>query len=248
MWHPRKREAPAKPDPASMMKTIEGQSFEGINSWDGHRQVENVRFVRCRFLSCFTAPAESPENRFLIRNAETVGCSQQGCSLHTTALEEVVVDGLSQSGRSPLFFWSCVFRHVAMRGVLGAPKVNAQVRPEPTPRERMLWEHANAGYYQSVDWALDLREARFKTIFDLPGVPASLVRRDPETQFVLRRETVASSDWKSRPGDLASVIVDAFVASGAPDVVVVVGRASRKFREDLVAMQELRRRGLAEPD
>lgn len=231
-----------------MTRTIEGQSFDGLNSWDGSRRVENARFVRCRFLSCFTAPADSPEDRFLIRNVEVVACSQRACSLRTTALEDIVVDGLAQSGGTPLFFWGCVFKRVVMQGLLSAPKVNAEVRPVSTPRQRALWEQANATYYQTVDWALDLREARFKTIFDLPGVPASLVRRDPETQFVLRRETVSSSDWKGRCASLASGIVDEFMTSGAPDVVVVVGRASRKFREHLVVLQELRRLGVAEPD
>jgi hypothetical protein len=62
-------------------------------------------------------------------------------------------------------------------------------------------------FYTSVDWALDLREARFRDL-TLRGVPAHLVLRDPERHAVILTERLASDpSWKRkvRPG-LAAVL------------------------------------------
>ena len=52
------------------------------------------------------------------------------------------------------------------------------------------WDEANAAYYKTVDWALDITEARYAALA-ISGVPAKLIRRNPEKTGVVTRERCA---------------------------------------------------------
>lgn len=228
------------------MRILEGHEFTGLRSWDKQGSVEDARFVRCSFKSCSAATATAPEARLLLQNVQLISCGYQGCSLFTTVFDNVLVDGLRQSGRMPLFLWGCAFRHVVLRGVLSPPIVNANGRL--THQESDPWPATNSAYYVNVDWALDLREAQFSSTFAFHGVPASLVRRDPETQFILRRDTITRIGWSGTHADLPSVLVNSFLSSGVPDTVVGVGRSSQKFDAELREFHALRERGVFESE
>lgn len=228
---------------------VENQVFNGKNSWNETTVLENLDFIRCRFESCFSAPVKNPKDCFVIRNVQIQLCTEQSSSLHTTRLENILIDGLLHSGRSLPFLWACVFKRVIFRGVVVAPKLNEFPSPNPTPDEKEIWRKAAQEYYRNVDWALDLREAKFKSVFDLPGVPVNLVRRDPASQFVLRRSTVLAAKWKpAKPSSVADIVISLFLASGLPEMVAVVGKASRNFKRDLESFQTLRNSGVIEPD
>ncbi|HEX6965066.1 MAG TPA: hypothetical protein VF166_04635 [Gemmatimonadaceae bacterium] len=228
------------------MRTIVRATFVMQRVSPGAPSLENVELVRCRFDNCHALASRRPGDRWLIRNVRLTRCVEHSCSLNTTALEDVAVEGLKHEGRSLPFLWCCVFRHVTLTGRIAAPKVN-EAGFNWTDDLSRQWLHANEEYYAGVDWALDLRGATFSTFFTLPGVPADLVRRDPTTQFVLRRERVMAYQ---RPPDqartIADIVIDNLVASGLPDVVVVTGQGSRKFAEHLRVMEELREAGVAE--
>ena len=43
---------------------------------------------------------------------------------------------------------------------------------------------AGQAFYQKIDWALDISRGEFRDL-ELKGIPARLVRRDPETQLIV---------------------------------------------------------------
>jgi hypothetical protein len=106
---------------------------------------------------------------------------------------------------------------------------------------------ANRRYYDDVDWALDISEARFTSVEFSSGIPARLIRRDPETQVVLRRSTFLNRPWRDEvPGSLAQIWIDDFLASGFDDTIIVAGKRGRAFAKELELIDKLRKAGLAE--
>jgi hypothetical protein len=68
------------------------------------------------------------------------------------------------------------------------------------------WEVYAAEFYRNVEWALDIREARFRTL-DLCGVPPSKVLRDPTRHIVLRRDRLRDDrSWERFPPDLVAFL------------------------------------------
>jgi hypothetical protein len=109
---------------------------------------------------------------------------------------------------------------------------------------------ANARYYRDVDWALDISGARFTSIeMDLAGIPARLIRRDPDLQIVMTRaqalegawlEPLAKSKWR--------FAVSAFLRSGFDDFVLVACERGRYFDEERESLRRLRSAGAAVSD
>jgi hypothetical protein len=127
-----------------------------------------------------------PKLRSIVRNVRLVNCEQQGCSVHRAVVEDGLVDGLWTSGLFQAF--GAVYKHVVICGNIGRIMLTSAV-----PRLSESWEdlrpleQANTDYYTTVDWALDISEAQAEEI-DIRGIPARLIRRDPETQVVITRE------------------------------------------------------------
>ena len=117
------------------------------------------------------------------------------------------------------------------------------------PKHQAAFDQANAEYYKTVDWALDISEARFYEC-DIRGVSASLIIRDPETQVVVTREKALQGKWKEL--DLSKTYwagwIDLFLQSGEPDVVLVAPKRYPKYQDWLDGLKMLRDAGVAEPD
>jgi hypothetical protein len=93
-------------------------------------------------------------------------------------LEDVIVDSLKTIGL--LQVWGAALKHVTLRGRVGeimfSPQVDLGLAPEDV---QSAFRKANAAYYRSVDWAIDIREADPDDL-ELAGIPGRLVRRNPE--------------------------------------------------------------------
>lgn len=143
-----------------------------------------------------------------------------------------------------------------MAGEIGPLKINALADPLflDTPKQKPF-DDFRKSFYSSVDWALDISNARFKE-FDMLGVPAGLVKRDPESQIVITRERaleVAVPGWESRlhpSNKLWPFMVRLFLRDGDADTVFVAPLGAHKAKRDqlLKGLKELRDIGLAEPD
>ena len=178
-------------------------------------------------------------------------CSFNGCGLGPAILEDVDVNRLATND---LFIvWAATFQHVKLSGDIGKVKINswahfvdrteATQRPFTAQREKL---------YSSIDWALDIGEARFKE-FELEGIPARLIRRDPETQVVVTRTSALSEACQriAKSGNNPwSFSIKLFLSDGVDDTVLVAPLgAPKKKRDELIrGLKELRELGVAEPD
>lgn len=110
---------------------------------------------------------------------------------------------------------------------------------------------ANQRPYETVDWAMDISEARFTGIeMSRCDIPARLIRRDPATQVVVTRESVSNGDWATASTDSGGwqIAIEDFLASGVPDTVLVACKRGRFFKGQLAAIKRLRDMEVALPD
>jgi hypothetical protein len=207
--------------------------------------LEDLEFTKCTLLGFSVVTFGSPDERTVIRNVKLRKCKLYGFMGIGALLEEVHVDGL-QNGQTPVFLWGCALRHVTIRGAFGTLLINPGITPTD-PRRNELFSQANMRYYESVDWALDITEARASCIEIRGSIPSHLVRRNPEDQFILGRDAANSGEWRNVPGweeAAFHVRVSTFLDSGADSTVVVVGKRSKHYRQDLEFMQRLKAAGL----
>lgn len=231
------------------MKKFEGQEFVQWFDRDSGAIYSDLEFVRCRFESSGLSITRDPMLRATVRNMRLTKCEQRGSAIDAAIIEDVLVDGLKTNGL--LQTWGAVFKHVTLRGKIGRIMVSPLVAPgSATPEEQRAFDVANAEYYAGVDWALDISEAEFEGECDLRRVPAPLVRRDPDTQVVIKREKAMSGKWRDL--DLSKTYwasaIEGFLQEGDPDIVFVAGKRDRKFRDLVDGLKKLRDAGVAEPD
>lgn len=221
-------------------------NFPWLRSQPG-RTFANVEFQRCRFEHCVVSVTNNPRRRSTIRNARLIDCDIRNCSLDAALVEDVVVDGLETSGLC--IIWGAAFKHLTMRGRLGSFKFNPWHGPSAKPGLERAFAEANAAFYATVDWALDISEAEFEDV-DLDSVPGHLVRRDHESQVLVTREKALMGAWRTVNLDDTywPTSLDFFLKSGMPSIVLAAPKRNRAYRRLLDGLRELRNIGVAEPD
>jgi hypothetical protein len=234
------------------MKSFENQTFERFYDRNSGKVFSDIEFRNCTFGSCAISMARNPALRSTIRNVRLIGCEEVSCALHTAIVEDVIVDGLKASGSAGGLFqtWGAVFKHVILKGkvrrVMFSPAVALGLA---TRDEQQAFDDANAAYYKSIDWAMDISQGEFEEC-EIQSVPAHLIRRDPETQVVVTRAKAARGEWRKL--DLSKthwpISLDFFLKRGDQDVVLVTPKCSKKFRDLLAGLKMLRDAGIAEPD
>lgn len=230
------------------MRKFEAQEFVQWFDRDSGAIYSDLEFVKCRFESSGLSITRDPMLRATVRNVRLTKCAQRGSAIDTAIIEDVLIEDFKTNG---LFqTWAAVFKHVALRGKIGRIMVSPLVAPgSATAEQQRAFDIANAAYYSAVDWALDISEAQFEEC-DLRRVPAHLVRRDPETQVVIKRERAMQGEWRKL--DLGKTYwasaIEGFLLEGDPDIVLIAGKRQKKFRELLDGLNKLRDAGVAEPD
>jgi len=230
---------------------FENQVFERQSDRLLPKDLRGARFEWCTFESCLVGyTAGSPSKRRRIADVELLDCKLTGTSsLGAVVVERVVVENLTTSGLA--ISWGAVFRNVVVRGKCGKFMVS-----ECSPGDEAAvaaFAAANAKFYETVDWALDISGAEFMEA-DIRGIPAALIRRDPETQVVVRRERVAATKhiWQKlafREGPwlacLSGLLED---MSPVSDLVLVAPKRRKNFAGCLAELRLLQDAGVAEKD
>lgn len=231
------------------MKAFSNQVFDGWSEYDSGRTHQNLRFAGCTFQNCVVGlDTENLSRRVRLKNVEFQKCTVTTCIVTAAVVEDMLVDGLKTLG---LFqTWATVFRHVTLRGKIDRVMFSPFFNPGyPESRFQKMVAQANADYYATVDWALDIREAEFKD-FDCRGVPSRLVRRDPETQIMVTRTRVlACGEGIAAGGPYWEDWLRLFLRDGwYEDAVLVAPKRNPKLKELVAGLQQLRRHGVAESD
>jgi hypothetical protein len=230
------------------MRTFENEEFTSVYDRGGN-VYEGLHFRKCTFVSSGVSITEEPGNRTTVRDVTLERCRVVGSLLGCAVVEEVLVDGLQTSDLH--HSWGALFKHVTLRGKIGRLLVTGLVGPHlmHSPVQRAFDEEREA-YYRDVDWALDISEAEIVELA-LDGIPARLVRRDPETQAVVTRQAALSGEWRELEHVQATalgVIIQQMLKFDQEDVVLVAEKRARDFKKVLAGIEELRAAGVAEPD
>jgi hypothetical protein len=208
--------------------------------------VEGMTFNRCTFDNCSLGSGAGPNDRAIVRNVVLNQVTQRACFIRGAAVEDVQLHELNRLGGIPLFFSAAVFKHVTITGKTSGMKINRQ--RDPLGRGQDVWDAANKQYYRTVDWALDISKAEFQGSISLEAVPGSLIKRDEETQVLVKRDRLESVDWRSLDFGRSAynVCLDWFLTgSQFDDVVLVAEKRSRTFKDSLAILGMLRREGIA---
>jgi len=232
-----------------MTRVFENQVFERFFNDQPGVRFENLVFRNCTFRTCVISLRDQPANRSIVRYVELINCEYEEVAGPSAAIvEDVLVDGLKTQGL--LQTWAMVFKHVTLRGRIGRVMITNGLPPFTAPSVFQAFETANAAYYEGVDWALDISQAEFKEC-DIRGVPARLIRRDPETQAVVTRTRALEGRWRELDLDRTywtTGIEFLLNREHDQDVVLVAPKRARNFKDLLAGIKLLREAGVAEPD
>lgn len=158
-------------------------------------------------------------------------------------VEDCVIDGHAGG------FWATAtmfLKHVILRGPIDALDLRSprQLRDPQRPSLAQIHDH----FYRSVDWALDISEARFKRC-DVGGVPGHLVRRDPGTQVLITRERALAGPWREVTADhFWRIGIERLLESGEESEVFVACPRGGRFEQELALIARLREAGIAASD
>ena len=221
---------------------IEKQTYLNVASVGSGRTIAGVELVRCAFTASTLSQFDDPGLGLVVRDVTATRCVASRSFLQGVCLDNVLVDGLTTKSRLELN--GCALRHVTLRGRVGSWGILPPNFSMPHAMQA-AFTAALIAYYKDVDWALDISQAEFDSAPSIYYVPGHLVRRDPNTQFLLRRDAVADVDPASLP-DFASIAISRFEATPFDSLVAVAPTRSKKFPKILAHYQELRDRGLAD--
>jgi hypothetical protein len=160
------------------------------------------------------------------------------------------------SSNTDVILYGCAFEHFVLRGRIGGlwlrslSPVISPASPELDHSVEQAFEAANAVFYQSVDWALDIRDVITREMW-IDTVPGQLIRRDPERHVLVRREKALEGRWRALDfEDVHGLKIGLKrLAESGPDSRVFVIPDRHPKRESIVqAVAILREAGIAEPD
>jgi hypothetical protein len=231
-----------------MNKVYHNRVFENLHDRNSSKLFCDYEFIQCRFESCTLSTTKKPKWRSVVRNVKLENCETLASWVDTAVIEDVVIDGLKTHGL--LQCWGAVFKHVTLKGNIGEIMISPFIATAMAkPHEQAAFDQANAEYYKTVDWALDISEGRFVDC-EIQRVPAKLIRRDPETQVVITREKALTGEWKKL--DLSKTYwatsIKFFLDRGDADLVLVAPKRYSKYQDLLDGLKMLRDAGVAEPD
>ncbi|MGW1008074.1 hypothetical protein [Streptomyces sp. NPDC002520] len=225
----------------SFMKQVNAAIFRSQRIIGGPRVLGNVSLSRCTGVGATIAQFDDPGFGLVVQGVEARRCKLDNCGAHGVLFRDVLVDDLSVAGG--LLLEACVFDRVTLRGNIGRLVTTPPSDALPGEVRESFVEAMNVAY-QEVEWALDIREAKFSDA-DFYFLPGDRIRRDEETQFLLRRESFSGVDLSELPV-YAGIAAGRFEVSPWDSIVAVAPRRSKTFDQVLSELNDLRGMGLAE--
>jgi len=200
----------------------------------------DARLVGVTLKRCMVTQSGDPGFGLVVRNVVLERCQMDACKASGVLFEEITIDALRLAQLHQLS--GCVFRHVTLRGRIGSVMVKGPVSVRRDYSDRVA---CAVRKYKEIDWALDVSEAVFTDDAEFYYVPGDLVRRDPNSQALLRREAFSWADWRDFPGHIGPW-VSRFEVTPFDSIVVIAPKGSTKFRKHMSDIEWLHNNGLCE--
>ena len=208
---------------------------------------EDLEFVQCKVDGgALGDRARRPEDRTVVRRVKATKCAVS-VSVGPVMLDDVEIADLRTG--SALWVKGAVFRHVTLSGKIGSLVLTNHRWALPEADEQAAFDASAKDFYTTVDWALDISQAQFASLDWRLSIPARLVRRDPETQVVVKRERVLEEKWRKVPLHMiVAIALENFLQFGHPEMILAASKASKRFKEEMESIEALRQAGIIEPD
>ncbi len=204
------------------------------------RAFADAEFDRCKFEGGVLAQYDDPACNLVVRNVALQKCRVGRAGFHGVRFEQVTVDHLTHP--SSIDFEGCLFDQVILRGPVGQIMTSP---PHVSLHNRTEFEDAAKRFYADLGgWALDISEAAFSDA-EFRQVPGHLVKRDPETQFLVDKQAAAIADVDTLPG-MAQIAAERVLESPYDSIVAVAPTRSKDFQEIMEELVVLRDRGIAD--
>ncbi|MGW2251392.1 hypothetical protein ACWCXH_14425 [Kitasatospora sp. NPDC001660] len=217
---------------------VEGQSLQGVRLIGSHRTYSGVELTGSAFSSCILAQFDDPDFGLVVRDSSMRGCSMDRCQVQGVYFDDLVIDGLDVKQIHRVY--GCVFSRVVLRGKVG-PIMVMPPHGGLVGRERHLAGMVEK--YREVEWAIDISEASFVDA-DFYGIPGDLIKYDPETQVLLRREKFEGLEIGDLP-TYAGIWASRFSETPFDSIVAIAPRRSRSFSKYMKDIEWIHDRGLA---
>ncbi|MEW1860704.1 hypothetical protein AB0399_10055 [Streptomyces sp. NPDC088194] len=221
-----------------MVVRIEGQSIQGTRLIGSRRTYAGVELVGSTLTSCVLAQFDDPDFGLVVRDALIQGCTVDRCQVQGVYFEDLTVDGLNAKQIHRMY--GCVFNRVVLKGKVGPVMV---MPPHGGLADRERHMAGLVERYRGVEWALDISEASFVDA-DFYCVPGDLVKYDPETQILLRREKFKGVEIESLP-TYAGIWVSRFSETPFDSLVAVAPKRSKSFSKYMHDIEWLHAQGYA---
>jgi hypothetical protein len=218
-----------------------------LNDLQGGAVLDDFELHRCEIDGCgiYLSRDHSPSviQRVMVSRCELVS----GCSLENTIIEDTTLEHLKVESRATIDLRACAFRHVIIRGRLPRLIITMTVDSSPyrVVKESAIKaiEDVMTRYYDTVDWALDIREAEFHEELALLSVPGHLVRRDPDRQMSVSREAAMRAPLRSFQFENPHTMpmLERIAGGGSPTAVFVGparGKRAQGFLRDFAVLRE----------
>jgi len=183
-----------------MIAEYTDRTFKDLRSIRLTPMLTDMTFVRCQFQNCVLSTEADPTQRAVLRNVVLREPRVTGSTIGGALMQDCTLENL-HSQRFEILY-GCAFEHVTLKGKMGrlwlrglSPAFVAGVQ-EPDLRLVHAYEDANARFYETIDWALDICEVVTRKL-RIDGVPAHLIRRDPLRHVVVRREAAIEGRWRA---------------------------------------------------
>jgi len=230
------------------MKMFTDKRFFDLHDDASGSVFSDLCFVKCRFERCVLSNTIDPRLRSVVKNVEVVDCHFDGHFIGPAIVEDALIENLSAP--QGVQTSGAVFKHVILRGRFGrviiGPLYPGIYDTDSTVK---AMNQANERYYDGVDWALDIRDAEF-TDGDIRNIRTKLIRRDPTTQAVVRRENVVDGRWMSLDLDDThwGTCISDLLESGEAEALLLASKRANNFRDLVKGIELLRSEGIADPD
>mgnify|MGYP006909080167 CR=1 FL=1 len=233
-----------------MMQRFEKQEFYNRYDPDTILSFHDLEFFKCKFLGGGFGYRYTDDfsRRTSAKNIRVIDCESQKFGIGPALLEDIYVENF----RGDLVtVWGALFKHVTIKGRCDKLMIHGAAKPGMLHGDlARYWDICNV-FYTDVDWALDIREAEFNDFcIRTGGVPANLVRRDPETQVMIKRNKAIEGKWRELGlSGLTQMFFKDLIEEAPPAAVLVAPKRHKKdFKDVLEDIRRLRDVGIAEPE
>jgi hypothetical protein len=234
-----------------MTKTYENRTFDAVYDDEG-TTFEDLRFVGCTFdrVVLSRSPVLDPAKRSTVRNVSLEKCTfQSGVNLGLSTFDEVTVEGLRIMDRGYEIGGSA-FRHVTLKGRISPIRFMEFAATGYGPEGKANAEtvnESNRAFHDRVDWALDIREARFAGVTTFENIPGRKILHDPETQVLVTPERAREVDYMEMDLGTLGIRVSIHMVRTGYDGVILAAPATGPHRDEFLrALDVLRAAGLVE--